>query len=221
MKASRSVLTLRNRNGSLIVDFAAGLFVFPIVTLLSINVGLVGLGAWVNDAACKDAARAAGQKSDPTIAKVAAQKVVDGYAANGVLGKIRLDDEGTNFAYVVLRDINGEDGLNRAFVRVTTKVTIRMPAPVIFAENKLSDSITLRQQYTFPVIDPNPSAATTPDPGLTASAATTTAPASTAPDLADSELADPDVAELPENQDDPDAVGTRPTVSEADETGDD
>lgn len=155
--ATTSAKLGRNCRGSLAADFAAGLFAFPIVTLLSVNIGLLGLAAWTNDAACRDAARAAGEKHNETDALVAARNVVRTYAVkNGLIQSLQLNESASEFTFTTINDVQPEPNLIRSYVKVTTQAIVKTPVPVIFNGTGLQDTFQLQQSYTFPVLDPAP-----------------------------------------------------------------
>lgn len=143
---------VRSKSGHNTIELACMLVAFAIVTVLSIDVGIICLANSTNDTACRDAARAAAQGSDQTTSMKLAQAAVYAHRTNSpYYGTPNLDTY--NFTY---NDYGGNPPPNVSpYVSVTTYMKVKVPAPVNFAGAKFypDDGTTeVRKTYDFPIV---------------------------------------------------------------------
>jgi hypothetical protein len=154
MKQIKS-LQRRKTNGSTFLEVVWFIPLFVVVMFLSVDCALVCFGAWFNDLLCRDAARAAAQKTTEKNAIAAARAVVISRkgALPGFMATPELVIEGDAFEYKDFLNARGIPDTDKGpFVKVTTSTTITMPIPILFNGSALADNITLRQSYTFPIV---------------------------------------------------------------------
>ncbi len=155
------------QTGVITIEFAVGSLFLIVLTALAINITLLMLAYEVNDRACRNACRAAAQQDNSTNARNAATVVVRNVGVDGYfLRKPTMDTSGSNFVY---QDFGGNPilaGENSPYVRVTTVMQVKTPAPLFFLGNAFGDNDgdgrhsigdlwTFRKQYTFPIVTVN------------------------------------------------------------------
>lgn len=151
---SANITNGRTRTGSVMFEFLCISWFLVVVALLSTNLGLVVYCAWTNDAACRDATRAAAQQTTATSARQAAQGAIARFASGSYwLSSPRLDLSGDSFAYEAFADSQGQPQRQKnPYVRVSTSTVVRLPAPIAIVGCSLADTVTLKQSYTFPIV---------------------------------------------------------------------
>lgn len=149
---------LRRRTGTILPEFVGALVVLALVTLMAVNMGLTLFAAWTNDAACRDAVRAAAQQTNATSAQTAASVALSQFkSGSSWFSGPTLLTSGTSFDWETFKDPT-TGIINWAqvpFCRVTTRMIVTMPAPIIFVNARMTDQITLTQSYAFPLTNPN------------------------------------------------------------------
>jgi Flp pilus assembly protein TadG len=153
-------------SGTATLELVVGLVLLMPLALLAVNICTLCLGSFVNDQACREAARAAAQQTSIGPATEVARAVVKSFGlAQGAIKSPTVT--GVQFTYfdsaegdpVELGDLD-KDNLGQApTVTVTTRMTIRTPAPILFSKGKLTNRSVLMSSYTFPLlsgVDPNP-----------------------------------------------------------------
>lgn len=148
----KTMRTVSRNRGHNVIELASIVVVLVIVTLLSVDIGVVMLADSTNDRACRDGARAAAEASNSGTALTLAQAAVNTHAVNNIfLSNPTLDT--TNFVY---EDYGGNPPpATSPYVSVATLITVHVPAPVFFAGatfNPGNGTVTLRKEYTFPII---------------------------------------------------------------------
>jgi Flp pilus assembly protein TadG len=117
-------------------------------SVLALDCGGAIMAFGMTDRACRDAARAAAQGSNPTEARQLANAIIGTYAnSSGVLTSPRIES-------VTYTDFGGHppDG-SSPFVTVTTSASARVLAPLsFFGHDLLSSSFPMRKTYTFPIV---------------------------------------------------------------------
>src|SRR5271170_6394370 len=133
----------RNPNGSLILELTAVTFVFSFFAVLAVHVGVMIFGAFMNDTACRDAARAAAQGKTIAQATQLAQAVlVSHQQTNSFLTSPNLQTP------IVYQDFGGNppNPQTSPYVQVTTRTTANLPFGAI---NFLTGVFTQDKQLTF------------------------------------------------------------------------
>jgi len=139
------------------------------VALFAVDIGFLALATFINDAACREAARAAAQQRNADAAYGAALAAVQSFKiAGGLAGSPQVVQ--LQFEYfpnpdepdvpLKMRDLKQTpaDNLSMApYVAVTTRLNVGVPAPI---PNRVSNNIDLISSYSFPVLngidsDPN------------------------------------------------------------------
>ncbi len=75
----------RSCRGSLSVELASGSFLMVVFVLLSLHLGIIIFGAYLNDRVCRDACRNAAQGKDLVESTRLASAVVKGYSSSSFL----------------------------------------------------------------------------------------------------------------------------------------
>jgi hypothetical protein len=145
-------LDRRTSRGAHTVELACVLIVFAIVTVLSVDIGIVCLANSTNDQACRDACRAAAQGKDYATALKLAQAAIKSHAIQSpYFGTPTLDM--AEFQY---NDFGGDPPPNTSpYVRLATYMTVKVPAPVNFAGAKFypgNGQTQVRKEYEFPIV---------------------------------------------------------------------
>lgn len=156
----------RSAKGSSIIELSAIAFVMPLVMLICVNVGVMVFAAWLNDAACRDAARAAAERSNPTDAYRVADIVVKQLSTTtgGLISSLVLlgtepapgaSSSGSFFEYNNCADpATGEPIIGDApYVKVTTQLVASLPAPIVFNGASFTNQVKFRQSYSFPLVN--------------------------------------------------------------------
>lgn len=146
-----------NSRGMSIFEMVGLGFVLVLVALMALNVGLLLFAAWLNDNACREATRAAAQQDTEEAAKEAAKLALTNFvtASGSIVGSPEILLDKNSFEYQVFPDEDGRPQLDKGpFVKVSSKLETRLPAPIILTSSGLSNKITFAQTYTFPLIEP-------------------------------------------------------------------
>src|SRR5688572_14803793 len=113
-------------SGLVLIEMAVMLPIFVTITLLCLDAQLVLLAARFNDMACRNAARAAAEASSQSDATSRAKTALRAYKTdNPFLTSPQLDG-------VVIFETRNGDPLAGPFVGVTTRVSAKLPAPIVF-----------------------------------------------------------------------------------------
>lgn len=159
----------RTQTGSAFIELAAIGFILPVVAIMVVNVGVLMFAAGVNDAACRNAARAAAQQTNPEDAKVAAASAAKQFATGGgIFGNPLVLQTKDMFEFETFPDKDGVPQVEKGpYVRVSTRLNTQLPAPIIFNGTGFTGLITFKQSYVFPIANPDQTLKSTPqfDPG--------------------------------------------------------
>ncbi len=151
MKTSNRRQNSRSNRGHLIIELSMITFLIVVVSVLCANIGIVSLATSLNDAACRDAARAAAQASNATAALKLAQAAIKAHSTDGYYVTIPTVDT-SSFEY---QDYAGNPPANTSpYVKVTTTSQVRIPAPILFfgAQFSKSGKLTFTRTYNFPIV---------------------------------------------------------------------
>jgi len=150
----------RGFRGNVIVELAAGAFLFVIFALLAFDAGVLIMANSVLDEASRDAARAAGECDSQAKAQQAALAAVAKHKDpnNPFLKTVNLVGE-VDYQPVVAKidSTNGTTGGlmdGTPFVRLTVGIDARIPAPIFFFNAKFGadGSLHFESTTTFPII---------------------------------------------------------------------
>lgn len=158
----------RTRNGQGIVELVTALVCLVPVGLVLIDLGVVAIGAGINDAACRDAARAAasGAPSELTLADnrtigpdkspyQRAQSVIKKIYATNVPAKIRQNIE----AIETIKDVPAIEAGGAVDGEVSVKTTIDVYPPFIIGKVVGDGGIALSAKHIVPITYVMPAAA--------------------------------------------------------------
>lgn len=189
-----AVKGLRSKCASSAVELVAVVLIMVPIALFALNIGFLAFGSFYNDAACREAARAAGQQTSSDSAKEAAMNALQNYQfAAGFIGAPTISEFKYNFALTPPSPDNPSDtplpieistlksspapvlagaaGGTAPNVFVKTTMVCGVPAPLLFNSDGLASSITLVSAYTFPILagvedqnDNTPDSGPSPDP---------------------------------------------------------
>lgn len=160
--------TARQAKGTALIELVVIAFVFPLVALICVNIGILAFAAWTNDNACKDAARIAAQQTNAKDAFAAAAISLQNYSNNagGVAGAPKLvgakpaADQVTTglFQYNIYPDpATGAPQVNKGpYVKVTTELKTTLPAPIAFNGATFTNQVKFSTSYIYPIIAPEP-----------------------------------------------------------------
>lgn len=143
---------LRSQHGMGSAELASSCMILVVVTLLCLNMSVTMLASLNNERACRDAARAAAQTDNFDDALKAAQAAVTSYQGDGYF--VTTPTVETSLTHY--EDFSGmpptPDQL--PYVRITTKTTVRVPAPIIFFNAKMGngETMTFYRECTFPIV---------------------------------------------------------------------
>jgi hypothetical protein len=145
----------RSRSGSLVLELTACTFLFTFFAIMAVHVGVMIFGAFVNDRACRDAARAAAQGKTPAQAtQLASAVLVSHQQLNSFLTSPALQTP------IVYQDFGGSppNPQTSPYVQVTTTTTATLPfMPINFITAVFNNDKTavFSQTYTFPIVRVN------------------------------------------------------------------
>ncbi len=142
--------TMRSNSGFTAIEIAISSFLIIVFGALIVDLTLLNFAVCTNDAACRDAARAAASTSNLAQAQLAAQAQLDIHATDGSF--ISQPVLGSTFVY---NDYSGSPPTNTSpYVTVSTTITVRVPCPIVFfgAEFGKNGSLIFTRQYTFPIV---------------------------------------------------------------------
>lgn len=163
---------------------AIGIIMVPIA-LLALNIAFLAFGSFYNDAACREAARAASQQSSAEAARSAATNAIRGFGVIGIGSPTMsvfefnfknsnpdptapLSNPSTPIEIPILKaDADptlakgSGDGSAGDAPNVVVEMTLMciVPAPILIGPNGLTSMVDLRNRYVFPILagveDPN------------------------------------------------------------------
>lgn len=174
----------RESRGSSLVEVLAITIIMVPIALLILNIAFLAFGSFYNDAACREAARAASQQSSSEAARSAAGNAIKGFGLIGIGSPTitrfefnfknsppdptaPLSNPSTPVEIPVLKPVDnalakgaGDNAVGEApnvLVEMTLKCVV--PAPVLFGPNGLASTVDLKSRYVFPLLagveDPN------------------------------------------------------------------
>lgn len=124
------------------------------LSALAVNIILLNFAMCLNDSVCRDACRAAAQTNNQAAALLAAQSQLRLHATDGFFITQPVLTS-TASPYFVYNDYGGNPPLYQSsYVTVTTSVTVKIPAPLMFFGAKFAQngSLVMQRRYTFPII---------------------------------------------------------------------
>lgn len=144
----------RECHGVACIEIGIASFLMIVLAAFGLDLSLIIFGMDLNDAACRDAARAAAQQNTQAKALQAAQSQLSTHATDGfwVSQPTLKSAAAPDFVY---NDFLGNPPANVSpYVTVTTLVNIRCPAPILFfgASFIRSGKIQFARRYTFPIV---------------------------------------------------------------------
>lgn len=140
----------RSRRGVFVIELAASVFMLLIFSILAAHLSLMVYGAYINDRACRDAARAAAQGSTPTEAERMAVAIL---TTHHVLGS--YVDAPALKGSVDYQDYSGSPPVGRSpYVHVVTETKVHSPFKLltVCGETFQDGTIVFTQSYRFPVV---------------------------------------------------------------------
>jgi hypothetical protein len=143
--------SLRNRRANAIIEFGVIAPLFVVMTLFFLDILILTTGSGINERACRDAARMAGQATNYADSLIMAQTGVKAYQGDGFF----VTSPVVNTASFVYNDFAGNPPVNTSpYVTVTTSNKVRIPAPIIlYGLNAMNNGyMTFTKTYTFPII---------------------------------------------------------------------
>jgi hypothetical protein len=134
-------------SGSSFVELTVAVAIITAMTIFAVDICLVMVAYGVNDRACRDAARAAAQGADKSQALNLAKAATDMHDfLSNVIDEPAIDE--STFTYQT------SPATGQPHVTVTTRTTVKVPAPVFLMGAKISDDqISVASQYTFPIVN--------------------------------------------------------------------
>jgi len=144
----------RRHRGVACLEIGIAAFLMIVLATFGLDLSLIIFGMDLNDSACRDAARAAAQQNTQAKALQAAQSQMSVHVTDGywISKPILKSTSAPDFVY---SDFLGHPPANVSpYVTVTTLVSIRCPAPILFfgASFIKSGVIQFARRYTFPIV---------------------------------------------------------------------
>jgi hypothetical protein len=140
----------RAGRGVLVVELATSAFMLLIFSALAAHLSLMVYGAFINDRACRDAARAAAQGSSALEAQRMALTILTTHHAVG-----SYVEPPTIKGNVQYQDYNGTPTAGHSpFVHVVTETKVHSPFKLLTmcGETFQDGTILFTQSYTFPIV---------------------------------------------------------------------
>ncbi len=144
----------RSERGLHLIELACSAVALSVMAMFCLDTCIVILGFMFNDAACRDAARAASQAKDSTAALLVAQKTASAHKGDGVF----CSTPAISSADVNYVDYGGNiTSTNVPYVTVKSTCNIKMPAPILFLGANLKEDGLFQSvcEYTFPITNIN------------------------------------------------------------------
>ncbi len=178
MRSSRS----RASKASSTVELVSIIIIMVPVALLAFDISFLAFGNFYNDAACREATRAASQQTNQANALGAATNALQNYQiAGGLVASPTISNFQFNYSYdkpappntpipieIIGMTANpnntlasglGGNGGGGPNVCVETTMSCTTPAPLLIGPDGLANQVQLKSSYTFPLIygvaDPN------------------------------------------------------------------
>jgi hypothetical protein len=156
----KSTKDCRTQTASTLVELVCAMIVIVPLALLAINFGFLCLGSFVNNSACREAARLAAQQTSLIPALGVAKTAVKSFAiaggtisspqVAGVLYNFQTDSDGNPIQLTALEPSNMTAAPN---VQVVTQLIVETPAPMLITGNGLAKKVELRGSQTFPILN--------------------------------------------------------------------
>ena len=143
--------TNRSQKANAIIELAVISPLFVVMALFCLNILILTTGSGINERACRDAARMAGQATNYADSLLLAKTGVKPYQGDGFF----VTSPVVNTAAFVYNDFGGNPPASTSpYVSVTTSCQVRIPAPVfLYGLNSMSNGyMTFTKTYTFPII---------------------------------------------------------------------
>ncbi len=146
---------LRNYRGVASMELAVGAILMITLSAIAMDIILLNFAMCLNDAVCRDAARSAAQTSTKAAAILAATAQLKLHSTDGVFVSqpVLTSTSTPDFDY---NDYGGNPPANISpYVTVTTSVTVRVPAPIVFFGARFyakNGTLVMKRTYTFPII---------------------------------------------------------------------
>ncbi len=138
----------RKKSGSALIEIACSAFLFTIFSILSVQMGAIIYGAYLNDIACRDAARAAAQGKTSAESLSLAKAVLKSYEVKNTL--LTGPTIGTDFKY---EDYSGAPPAQTSpYVLVTTSTVAGLPFMPFLQQGTPAGPLTFKQTYCFPIV---------------------------------------------------------------------
>lgn len=143
----------RNSHGTMLIDLVFTTMLVSALGAIGANAAVIILACNVNDAACRDAARAAAQTTSAAQALMAAQTqlTIHSTGSSFVTQPELSSSSSPDFIY---NDYGGSPPPDTSsYVAVTTTVNISIPAPIMYFGTRFgSGPILYRKRYVFPIV---------------------------------------------------------------------
>jgi Flp pilus assembly protein TadG len=140
----------RKERGVVVMELAASAFMLLIFSILAAHLSLMVYGAYINDRACRDAARAAAQGSSQPEAEKMANVILTTHHALG-----SYVEAPSVKGHVQYQDYNGSPPAGHSpFVHVVTETKVHSPFKLltVCGETFQDGAVVFTQSYTFPVV---------------------------------------------------------------------
>lgn len=150
MKMSKGK-TLRSRRANAILELAIISPLFVVMSLFCVDIFILTTGSGINERACRDAARMAGQSTNYAGALLLAQAGVKPYQGDGYY----VTSPTVNTASFVYNDFGGSPPANTSpYVSVTTSCQVHIPVPIFLYGLKSMNqgNMTFTKTYTYPIV---------------------------------------------------------------------
>lgn len=139
----------RPEKGLSFAEVSVTAFFVIVFAAMGVDLALLIFSASVNDAACRNAARAAAQGSDYGKALALARAALK---ANRTDGHFITQPAITHFEYQLFG--NNPPANETPYVQVRTEVTVRLPVPIMFfgANFNGGNNLIFKQIYAYPIV---------------------------------------------------------------------
>lgn len=138
-------------SGHVLIELSMLSVLFVVFAVLAVDVCYLIMGSEVNDRACRDAARAAAAADNYTTSLQMARAAVIPHQADGTY----VSSPQVDSIAFVYEDFAGSPPENTSpYVSVTTRSTVRVPAPIIFLGSSIfsEGKMQFSKTYIFPIV---------------------------------------------------------------------
>ncbi len=158
---NKRLINWTRKGGQSIIELCAGLIILVPIIMALVDLAFVIASMQINDAACRDAARAAAAGPPSQAHKRANGVAKASYRGSGYIKGPTIDTEDVTTNPATIAPLGPFGGPYQGTVRVKSHVELTMPVPIPFVPATMN-KIDFVAQQEFPITYVEPNSATIP-----------------------------------------------------------